>query len=220
MTDAPRVNVITSCTGRKVMATRGETVPAERLYSGQQHLRLMRGVDRLRGSGAGVDVWIVSAGHGLVRGHSMLPPYDKTFQGQRASERRRMSDDLGIPSAIRDVLALSADLTVVLLGDTYLEACRLDGDLTLGSPTLVFASASTSLAVRAAAGLRVVPLRVAHTRRFNAGFVALKGEIGGRLLGGLAQGMSVNDLLSGDPLRKLDALEWSSEPALATATLF
>ena len=48
MTVALRVNVITSCTGRKVTLSRGEKVAAERLYCGQQHLRLMRGVDRLR----------------------------------------------------------------------------------------------------------------------------------------------------------------------------
>ena len=40
MTDVLRVNVITSCTGQKVTLTDGERTLAERLYRGQQHLRL------------------------------------------------------------------------------------------------------------------------------------------------------------------------------------
>lgn len=221
MSDDLRVNVITSCTGRKIVLAPGDTTPAERLYCGQHHLRLMRGVERMRGAGATVDLWIVSAGHGLVHGSTPLSPYEQTFQGRPASERNAMSIQLGIPSAIRPVLASTADLTIVLLGEDYLQACGLDDDVQLGAPTVVFAAASATLALRRIAGLRVVALSVEHTRQFAAGLVALKGEIGGRLLAALGDGaVSIDDLRDGDPLEALAAFSGERQAAAATATLF
>jgi hypothetical protein len=220
LTHRLHVKVITSCTGQKVALAPSQSVAAERLYRGQQHLRLMSGADILRDTGATVDVWIVSAGHGLVHGRQMLSAYEQTFQGRGAGERRRMADELDIPSQIRTVLSQQADLTIVLLGEAYLDACGLDDDLALGSPTLVFASASASLAVRAAPGMRVVGLRVEDTRRFGAGFVALKGEIGGRLLAHIATGGSIGQLLRRDPLSQLASFRWAAPSHLATAALF
>ena len=46
MADLP-VTVITTCTSRKAA---GSAVRAERLYTGEQHRRLMQGVDELRRS--------------------------------------------------------------------------------------------------------------------------------------------------------------------------
>lgn len=221
MSVALRVNVVTSCTGRKIALASHVTTPAERLYCGQHHLRLMRGVERLRGVGATVDLRIVSAGHGLVHGSTPLSPYEQTFQGRRASERNAMSIELGIPAAVRSVLASSADLTIVLLGDDYLQACGLDDEVQLGAPTLVFAAASATLALRRIPGLRVVALSVEHTRQFAAGLVALKGEVGGRLLAALADGaISIADLLDGDPLATLAAFSGERQAAAATARLF
>jgi hypothetical protein len=221
MNDALRVNVITSCTGRKVALAPGDTVPAERLYCGQQHVRLMRGVDYLRGAGATVDVWIVSAGHGLVHGTERLASYERTFQGRRTTELNAMASQLGIPRAIKAVLACRASLTVVLLGADYLHACQLDGPLEQGAPTLVFASASTSLAMSGSPGLHVVSLGVEHTRQFAAGLVSLKGEVGGRLLAALADGaVSITDVLAENPLPVLAAFSAQSETADSSATLF
>jgi hypothetical protein len=221
MTDALRVNVITSCTGRKLALAPGDTAPAERLYCGQHHIRLMRGVDYLRATGATVNVWIVSAGHGLVHGTEPLAPYEKTFQGRGTVERNAMASQLGIPQAVRAVLAHRANLTVVLLGEDYLHACQIHGPVEQGAPTLVFASASASLALSAIPGLHVVALGVEHTRQFAAGLVALKGEVGGRLLAALADGaVSVGDVLTENALPRLAAVSGQSEAADATATLF
>lgn len=49
--------------------------PAEDLYSGQQHVRLMRGIhgyQSANGNKADVDLWILSAGYGLVPGDQNL----------------------------------------------------------------------------------------------------------------------------------------------------
>src|SRR4051812_46952498 len=94
-----RVTVLTSCTGRKASAP--AKLPAEELYRGQQHIRLMHGVRRLRDAGIAVDVHIVSAGHGVVHGESPLGPYDRTFSGAAARDRREMAEQLGIPEAVQ-----------------------------------------------------------------------------------------------------------------------
>jgi hypothetical protein len=86
-----RVVIITSCTGEKVVhheraltledfqkgaahiAAREDELanlrtPAEELYSGQQHVRLMRGLRTFRSqcndTSSAVDLWILSAGYG------------------------------------------------------------------------------------------------------------------------------------------------------------
>ena len=221
MNAALRVHVITSCTGRKVALAPGDTAPAERLYCGQHHVRLMRGVDYLRRAGATVDVWIVSAGHGLVHGTDRLAPYERTFQGRRRIERDSMAIQLGIPQAISAVLACRADLTIVLLGEDYLQACQLERPVEQGSPTLVFASASASLAMGAIPGLHFVALGIEDTRQFAAGLVALKGEVGGRLLAALADGdVSIDDVLAENPLPRLAAFSGHSTATGAIATLF
>lgn len=179
-----RVTVVTSCTGLKRQEPRA--LPAEDLYTGQQHLRLMRGVRALRDAGTHVDVWIVSAGHGLVHGSDLLVPYERTFQGRPTAERREMAAELDIPADLQSVLAQSTDFAVVLLSEEYLDACGLTDDLQPGGPLMVVCSASSALRVPAIADATVIALRTAHTREFRCGYVGLKGEVVGRLLWALA----------------------------------
>src|SRR4051794_10632253 len=128
MTTRPqRIHVLTSCTGSKVPTRR--PVPAEDLYCGQHHLRLMRGISEARHGGLEVDLSIVSAGHGVIAGCEPLTPYEQTFQGKPSGERREMARALAIPQDVRRVLSGPADLHVVLLGEDYLEACGLGDDI-------------------------------------------------------------------------------------------
>ncbi len=102
--------------------------PAEDLYSGQQHVRLMRGIhgyQSANGNKADVDLWILSAGYGLVPGDQKLAPYEYTFQGMKKAELREWADELSVPGEIRRVLAQPYDLVIVLFGDSYLEASAL-----------------------------------------------------------------------------------------------
>ncbi len=86
MTDPVKtVTVLTACTALKSAA---EEAAAEALYRGQHHLRLMRGVGQAREAGIDVQLWIVSAGYGVVAGHKRLRPYERTFQGMSATDRR------------------------------------------------------------------------------------------------------------------------------------
>ena len=180
-----RVTVVTSCTNLKREVR--DTLPAEGLYAGQQHLRLMRGVRALRGAGTSVDVWIISAGHGVVHGSEPLAPYDRTFQGRPTAERRAMANDLDIPNAVRRVLGEPTQLAVVALSEDYLDVCGLSDDLRPGGPLLFVCSASAALRVPAISNATVLALRTGHTRSFHCGYVGLKGEVVGRLLWALAE---------------------------------
>jgi hypothetical protein len=211
----PRVLVLSSCTGVKAENNgpslaasdfaRGRSyiegrhrrdlaaslTAAEDLYRGQQHLRLMRGVHAARSAGTiDVDLRILSAGYGLVRGDDPLAPYEFTFQGMPRKHRRQWARDLAIPDAARAALSSSADLAVVLLGDEYLDTCALDATLTLGGPTFVFCGAQAALRLPTLPKLNIVRLGTEHTRAFRCGLVGLKGEVGGRLLAYVAEDVS------------------------------
>lgn len=206
----PRVLVITSCTGEKsvehpdglsasdflsgsthISARHAELADhlttARDLYAGQQHKRLLRGVRAAEDAGTpAVDLRIVSAGYGLVRADDTVAPYECTFKGMRRADLRAHAEAVGIPAAIREALSTPADLTLVLLGDDYLEACGLDDDVETAAPTVVFCGKRAASRLPALGGphgaARQVVLTNAEAKRFSCGLVALKGELGARLL--------------------------------------
>jgi hypothetical protein len=212
-----RISVLTSCTASKVATEM--PLPAERLYAGQHHARLMRGVDDARAAGLDVRVAIVSAGHGVVAGDDRIQPYEQTFQGRPADARRRRARDLGIPRAARAALARPADVHVVLLGEDYLAACELGPDLAPSAPAFVICAAGTALRLPPVVNVHPIPLTTEDTRRFRCGLVGLKGEVGRRLLAHIARDRpAVSEL---GPLGLVDRLaSVPSRPTAATAMLF
>lgn len=210
-----RILVITSCTGEKsVSSERALTLqdfaqgrrhvarrekelkdllcPAEALYTGQQHVRLMRGVQafresRLSGNGDDVlDLQILSAGYGIVSGEDRLAPYEATFQGMPKGELREWARELGVPAAFRKRVAAPYDLGLILLGDDYLSTCELDDSVEFGGPTLLFCGGSTRKRLPDLVNVRPVVLSNPEAKRFSCGLVALKGELASRLLSRLA----------------------------------
>lgn len=225
-----RVLVITSCTGTKAVslpdhltiddfaegpaqvAARERELPltpAEAFYAGQQHLRLMAGVGRFRKAGGPrgdeVDLRIVSAGYGLVPGDRELAPYEATFTGMGKAAARAWAAALGIPTAVRIALAEPFDLALLLLGEAYLDAVELGPELALGGPTLVVTTGGRAAKLPAHPDLHPLPLGPSDPGRFGAGQVFLKGEVGGRALGLLADGHPPAALL-GPPATVLDLL--------------
>lgn len=91
--------------------------PAGTLYSGEQHVRLMRGVRAAREQGAEVSVSILSAGDGVVEEGQMIAPYEMTFNTMKKKESRAWATMLGIQKRVREVLAAPSDMTLILLGD-------------------------------------------------------------------------------------------------------
>lgn len=229
------ISVLTACTGVKIDArgdvltladfTRGSDhlaerhrelapslVPAETLYRGQQHLRLMRGVDAARRRGHEVSVSIVSAGYGLLKGDAAVAPYECTFQGMRARDRRAWAGQLGLQAAVKRLLEQDAHIAIVLLGDDYLHACGLPGDVDLGAPTLVICGTRTGLRLEPIPSMHPLVLHKSDTGRFHCGLVGLKGEVAGRLLVRLAYDPSlVGRLESGQLIDELAILPTTSD---------
>jgi hypothetical protein len=220
-----RVLILTSCTGEKAATSddaltlqdfasgkqhikkrerqlKEQMLPAEALYTGQQHVRLMRGVEALCESGRlpgdlDLELWVLSAGYGIVPGNQPLAPYECTFQGMKSPELRSWAQKLGVPADFRKLMKRSFDLGLLLLGDSYLSACQIDEAVVFGGPTLLFCGGTTAATLPDFPNVSPVILSNPEAKRFSCGLVGLKGEVAGRLLSGLASGdLSVSDCVS------------------------
>ena len=193
-------------------------VSAETIYSGQQHVRLLRGINQLRTLRPDivVDLWIVSAGYGLIPGSRLIAPYEATFTGMKRGEAQEWSDHLGIPQAFRSLVAQPYDLGLVLLGDEYLSALRLDASVALAGKTLFLTSTKAEKFVAQIDRAIPIPLSIPDTRRFGSGLVGLKGEVASRLLMQIAETGSL-DLAGSAPGAILDALASQASSSLPQA---
>ena len=128
MSDACSILVLSACTATKASEGSDRAVLAEELYTGQQHRRLMRGVNAYRAAAPRarpLDLYILSAAHGIIAGHERLRSYDASFTGLRRAQLNRRATRLGIPAAVAQLLGTRRALAVLLLGYNYLRAAQL-----------------------------------------------------------------------------------------------
>lgn len=194
-----RFVVIAACTASKVR----RRMPAEALYTGQGHVRLMRGVYAARAAGHRVDVVIASARHGIVGGRTPLDPYEATFQGLSRSRCRDLGAALGMHDDLARELARPADAVVVALGAAYFEACA-PWNFGVGGPAVAICAAPAERQLPTA--IRAVPMRLLNPRRFAAGTIALKGEAAGRLVAALAGDVGVMRLPADELVARLEGI--------------
>ena len=235
-----RVRVITSCTGEKSLSSpeqltladfrlgaphvqareavlRELLTPAEDLYSGLQHVRLMRGVRAAReASSIEVDLQILSAGYGLVVADQKLAPYEATFIGMGRKGIDAWAQALGIPSAIRVALAEPCDLCLVLLGKDYLRACALDEQVQLGGPTLFLCGKDAAQRLPKIPYLYPVVLANPEATTFSCGLVGLKGEVAARVLENLAKHPELLGAYVGKPQATVSNPGLPTSPAKAS----
>lgn len=182
--------VVTSCTAMKLDTPDGSLRTAETLYTGQQHVRLMRGVQTYRRAGrplGTLHLRILSAFYGLLPPSKQISAYDHSFAGLPIDAIRRQAHDHDVPGQVRRLLARPFAAGMLLLGDPYLRACDLDEHVRLGGPLVSFCSPAVAARMPRIPGLRTIPLTNAEARRFSVGLIALKGELGGRALARLAR---------------------------------
>ncbi len=224
-----RILVITSCTGEKAVTSeealkrddfarggkhlkqrekdlKDRMLPAEDLYTGQQHVRLIRGIQAIRqskngsGSPPDLDLWVLSAGYGLVPGDRKLAPYECTFQGMKTQELQDWATKLNVPKQFRKLVQQDYDLGLILLGDQYLSACQIDETVSFGGPTLLFCGSTVAARLPTVPQLRPVILSNPEATAFSCGLVGLKGEVASRLLKQLAQGaISLEETINAEP---------------------
>jgi hypothetical protein len=183
------VLVVSSCTATKLQTLSGQARWAESLYTGQQHTRLMQGVKQYREAeepAGELRFQILSAYHGLLSARSSISSYDHSFSGLPTAVIREQGLEKKVPSDMRKLLRRPFDLGLLLLGDPYLRACDLDADIELGGPLLCFCSPAVMRRMPTIPRLCTIPLANAEARRYSCGLIALKGELGGRLLSQLA----------------------------------
>ncbi len=203
------IRVITTCTSRKVaLETEFDhaalpgmeahlTLPAERLYAGGQHRRLMVGIDALRDQFR-VDLWVISARAGLITGDEELAPYDESFSGLPTGRVREQADRLGIATDLRRLVAEPCMLTILLAGNDYFDAARLDEPADWASPTLALVSPSRAARIPIHPNLR--PLVVGQTlaREWSLPLTLLKGEVVRRVFFDLGRGARTVESVAAD----------------------
>jgi hypothetical protein len=195
--DSPQtVLILTSCTSRKDPGASGQ-VAAERLYIGEQHRRLMRGVKALRESPSALDVdlRILSAGHGVVRGSKRLKTYDASFSGLGGPAIDEEAERLRIRTSLRNLLCRDHALILLLLGEDYMRAAGIGSATELGGPTIAFGGRWLKRRGEDLP-LRVVPAGREEARHYSCGVVGLKGELAARLLEAIAREPEVIDDVS------------------------
>jgi hypothetical protein len=178
--------------------------PAGRFYTGLAQRRLDRGIGLARRARLHVDLWILSAGYGLI--HELMPvvPYDCSFNGLSATELARWSGHLCLPDTVPMFLEAPADLRLVLLTDPYLRACGLHRDTPLAASTIFVVS--RRMAHRLPPGAIPWVLERDDVTRFGTPAVALRQELGARILGLLGRDGEaglVSILAAGDTWRDL-----------------
>ena len=204
------VAVLSACSGRKarepvldcedldgasrsslVEQYRHVTTPARRLYTGAEHQYVAAGVERLQVV-AEVDWRIVSAGFGVVRPETALPPYECTFRDAdavrervarfghdpedltRAEQLRVLAEELGILADLRAWFDRGFDLLLVLLGKAYLQAVE---PALAGFPDRTAAFAFAAEGTRDLIGdCAWVPATEAERAAIGTAWTRLKGE--------------------------------------------
>ncbi|NIM97172.1 MAG: queuine/archaeosine tRNA-ribosyltransferase, partial [candidate division Zixibacteria bacterium] len=153
-------------------------LPARKMYTGQQHVRLIRGLELMRKAcpEATIELKIVSAGYGLLDEESAIVPYELTFQNMRSRELREWADFLQLPKKILSKFS-DYDLTFVLLGEEYLKALAFPETLD-HKGVLVFLTSKGGLRYLPS-GSNILPITLdkSDARRLGAGLVALKGRV-------------------------------------------
>jgi len=134
-----KILVVSSCTGEKKIEMKTVTcetidkygleglknqglpqLPAWQMYTGKQHLAIVKSVKELRRKKFGVDWYILSAGFGLIHENEMIAPYECTFNKMKKSEIIERGKKLGINVSFKKLLDENYDVLFSLLGSNYL----------------------------------------------------------------------------------------------------
>ena len=197
----PRLLVITSCTGEKRYHPQNQLLQADfidsstlsrrekeladyrcaagEMYTGMQHLRLMEGIAALRKQFGDdfVDLYVVSAGYGLIPESKMIVPYEVTFNTMNNAAIAEWSRQIGIHKDL-DALIPQYDLVLFLLGDKYLRAVNLPlENSTFAQKLVFFASGTSKKLIPERAPYYFVEVGQEDAKSFSYGLVGLKGYL-------------------------------------------
>ena len=196
-----RVLILTSCTGEKRFQPenqltaadfRGRSIgsfakrteelspyrlPAVEMYTGQQHVRLLRGLQSLKEACPDIsfDLKILSAGYGLLDESTPIVPYEMTFQGMKSGVIHEWAEFLKIPTEVQATLA-EYDLNLILLGKEYLQAISFPPSWNSNRTIIFLAGKGSFKHLPSGPSVHVITLANTDAKRLGAGLVALKGR--------------------------------------------
>ena len=196
-----RTLVITSCTGEKLyhpsnqlmrsdfeddalLVTREKELSeystrAGEIYTGMQHQRLMEGIKNLRTSFGDdvVDLYIVSAGYGLIPESKSVVPYEVTFNTMNGTTIAEWSKKIGIHDALNELIP-KYDLIFFLLGDKYLKAISPPLENAKEDQKLLFfASGTSKKMIPAKEPYFFIQVGQEEAKSFSYGLIGLKGYL-------------------------------------------
>lgn len=160
-------------------------LPARDMYTGQQHIRLLRGIEYIRRTAAThtkINLSIMSAGYGIVHEDHVIAPYECSFNQLTSIQSKELASRTGVVRDFRNFLAEESDYTLILLGNSYLRMLEISPSMSLGGRTIFLASEGFSKRLKDLVGATTIALSNRNTRQFSCGLVGLKGEIAARIL--------------------------------------
>lgn len=198
-----RILVVTSCTGEKQakpenqlilddFKDEGVRVKRERelekykytageLYTGSQHLALMKGINHYRNAGAKIDVNILSAGYGLIAEEKEIVPYEVTFNNMDSAFIRRWAKQQGVTEDLKARIQ-NYDLIFFLLGDKYLQAIEWPIPTRDDQKLIFFAGESSKQRILLDDRNYLLSIGEKEAKKFKFGLIGIKGYLFAQLL--------------------------------------
>ncbi|TCP53887.1 tRNA-guanine family transglycosylase [Tumebacillus sp. BK434] len=200
---AKRVLVVTSCTGekkykphnqllfddlqnpnikdQKEQALAGYKTEAVELYTGGQHVDLMKGVSAYRAAGLDVDIAILSAGYGVLHEKQSIYPYEVTFNDMTGNTIQSWSKQLAITETMQERIE-NYDLIFFLLGDKYLQSIEWPLKIRDNQKLIFFAGESSKKRIQFQKGHHMMAIGTKEAKEFGSGLIRIKGHLFSQLL--------------------------------------
>ena len=153
------------------------TYPAKDLYLGRQHILVVQGFELLKQvPGLEVELFIYSAGYGLVHSDDFLIPYDVTFSNMGRREKKARGAFLGMPNRYIQLIR-DYDLVVHLLGADYLTSMNLPHSLPTNPLLLFVGGRSIGRMLPDQPNICLFETDIGMCKSFHSAYVALKGAV-------------------------------------------
>jgi hypothetical protein len=243
------VLVVTSCTGEKLhkhnnalqftdfqdnslLQTRTQqlaeySTPAYQMYTGEQHLALMKGIQFFRDGGREIDVVIFSAAYGILSEQDPVVPYNVTFNKMNNLQVADWAERQHFTEKFIDNVQ-SYDLVFIILGDKYLQALdwqkvnQFNQQRTTPITFMFFAGEMSKSKILKFDNFHMLLVRKQEARKFRVGLIGLKGFLLSSLLSGIVNqqtsipqtwhNIKANPSFSRELI--MDAFESSRQPTL------
>ncbi|MEK3865830.1 tRNA-guanine transglycosylase DpdA [Paenibacillus sp. FSL H7-0716] len=241
-----RILVVTSCTGEKLHKPDNQLVlddfkyieklvkrerelaayqeRADKMYTGSQHLALMKGITEYRQHGGEIDLCIISAGYGLLNEDARIVPYEVTFNTMDGQSIKKWSRQLEITQKLQEKVA-DYDLIFFLLGDKYLQAVEWPLNLVNNDQRAIFfAGGSSRSRILNWNNYHVLTIGEREAKEFKFGLIGIKGYLFSHLLKRISEGNidSTWNIIKNNPEQSreliLESLSSTKQPELFSET--